>query len=144
MRIKIAWIGKAKLAATRDLTEHYARQLQAFRRYATVEGVELPERDPIRGLQPRTAGKRIWLLDPTGRSLDSAGFAAWLEREAGHQGELMLLVGGADGCPAEIAALAVGRISLSPLTFSHELARVAAFEQVYRALAILNHHPYPR
>ncbi|MGH9519634.1 MAG: 23S rRNA (pseudouridine(1915)-N(3))-methyltransferase RlmH [Terriglobales bacterium] len=144
MRIKIAWIGKAKHAATRDLTEHYLRQMQAFRRYATVEGVELPDKDPVRGLGQKSSGQRLWLLDPAGRHLDSTGFAAWLEREGSGQGDVVLVIGGADGFPAEIAELAAGRISLSPLTFSHELARVVAFEQVYRALAILNHHPYPR
>lgn len=142
MRVTIAWMGKAKLGATRELSQHYLRQMQAFRRYATVAGIELPEKDPVRGLSQKA--KRLWLLDPLGRSLDSAAFAIWLEREGSQQGEIVLAVGGADGFPAEMAALASGRLSLSPLTFSHELARVVVFEQVYRALAILNHHPYPR
>lgn len=144
MRLTIAWIGKAKLAATVELTQHYLRQMQAFRRYATVAALELPEQNAGRKLRERSGGARLWLLDPRGRSLDSPAFAAWLEREGSQQGEMVLAVGGANGFPDEVATLASGRLSLSPLTFSHELARVMAFEQVYRALAILNHHPYPR
>jgi 23S rRNA (pseudouridine1915-N3)-methyltransferase len=58
--------------------------------------------------------------------------------------DLVFLVGGHDGLPAGWAARADLLISLSPMTFPHELARVLLAEQIYRALATLRGHPYPR
>jgi 23S rRNA (pseudouridine1915-N3)-methyltransferase len=54
------------------------------------------------------------------------------------------LCGAAEGFPEALAKRASLRISLSPLTFSHELARVMLAEQIYRAFAILSGHPYPK
>jgi 23S rRNA (pseudouridine1915-N3)-methyltransferase len=58
--------------------------------------------------------------------------------------DLVFLVGGHDGLPAGWAERADLLISLSPMTFAHELARVLLAEQIYRALATLRGHPYPR
>jgi 23S rRNA (pseudouridine1915-N3)-methyltransferase len=58
--------------------------------------------------------------------------------------DLVFLVGGHDGLPAGWAPRADLLISLSPMTFPHELARVMLAEQIYRALATLRGHPYPR
>ena len=141
MQITVAWLGKSKHAAIRELTEEYLARLRGFSRFAAVEGLELAGRDPEAALVAK-AGRsaELWLLDPAGRSFDSPGFARWLERRS--RG-LILAIGGADGFGPRAQAAAAGTLSLSALTLSHELARVVALEQVYRALAILTHHPYP-
>jgi len=58
--------------------------------------------------------------------------------------DLVFLIGGADGLPGGWAERADRRISLSPMTFPHELARVMLAEQIYRAFTTLRGHPYPR
>ena len=58
--------------------------------------------------------------------------------------DLVFVVGGHDGLPAGWAARADLLISLSPMTFPHELARAMLAEQIYRAFASLRGHPYPR
>lgn len=83
-------------------------------------------------------------LDPAGKVLDSLKFAALVRRLEDEGRELTLLVGGHDGLPAEWKAKADLLLSLSAMTFPHELARAMLAEQVYRALATLRGHPYPR
>jgi len=63
------------------------------------------------------------------------------EREAR---ELVFVIGGADGLPAGWRGRADLLLSLSAMTYPHELARVMLAEQIYRAFAILRGHPYPR
>jgi 23S rRNA (pseudouridine1915-N3)-methyltransferase len=81
------------------------------------------------------------MLDPAGRPMNSAGFTKLIEQETR---DIIFVLGGADGLPAEWRAQADLLISLSPLTMPHELARVVLAEQVYRALTTLRGHPYPR
>ena len=89
------------------------------------------------------AARKI-LLDPAGREMDSAGFTA-IVREAEMQGQdLVFVVGGHDGLPAEWRERADLLLSLCRLTMPHELARAVLAEQIYRAFTTLRGHPYPR
>jgi 23S rRNA (pseudouridine1915-N3)-methyltransferase len=63
------------------------------------------------------------------------------EREAR---DLVFLIGGADGLPSDWKPRADLLLSLSPMTFPHEFARVMLTEQIYRAVTTLRGHPYPR
>lgn len=84
------------------------------------------------------------MLDPGGKAEDSRGFQQWVERTRLEARDLVLVVGGHDGLPAEWRERAEVLWSLTPLTLPHELARVLAAEQVYRALAAMHRHPYGR
>jgi 23S rRNA (pseudouridine1915-N3)-methyltransferase len=89
------------------------------------------------------AARRI-LLDPAGKALDTAAFVT-LVSQAGMEGrDLVFVVGGADGLPPDWRARADVLLSLSRMTFPHELARAMLAEQIYRAFATLRGHPYPR
>jgi 23S rRNA (pseudouridine1915-N3)-methyltransferase len=83
-------------------------------------------------------------LDPSGKRLDSAGFTAMVERREREAKDLVFVVGGADGLPAGFRERAELLLSLSPMTFPHELARVMLAEQIYRAFTTLRGHPYAR
>lgn len=83
-------------------------------------------------------------LDPAGRSLDSAAFTTLVSRLEMEGRDLLLLIGGADGLPPEWRSRADLLLSLSPMTFPHEFARVMLAEQIYRAVTTLRGHPYPR
>ena len=83
-------------------------------------------------------------LDPAGRTLDSEGFSRIFEKAEMIGRDLVFLVGGADGLPAACRSGGAMLLSLSAMTFPHELARAMLAEQIYRAFAILRGHPYPR
>jgi len=70
--------------------------------------------------------------------MDSPKLAALFDRD------LVFILGGADGLPAEWKSRADMLLALSPMTMPHELARVVLAEQIYRALTTLRGHPYPR
>ncbi len=76
--------------------------------------------------------------------MDSAAFAALIARAEREARDLVFLIGGHDGLPAGWAERADLLLSLSPMTFPHELARAMLAEQIYRAFATLRGHPYPR
>jgi 23S rRNA (pseudouridine1915-N3)-methyltransferase len=83
-------------------------------------------------------------LDERGTQMSTRQLADWLagRMQAGH--DLAFLIGGPDGFAAQILARSDLSLSLSRLTLPHALARVVLAEQLYRAVSILNHHPYHR
>jgi len=84
-------------------------------------------------------------MDSRGRQpASSEALAAWLGRRLEDPRPTAFLIGGAIGLDPQVAAAADERMSLGPLTLPHQLARVVLAEQVYRALADLAGHPYPR
>jgi 23S rRNA (pseudouridine1915-N3)-methyltransferase len=110
--------------------------------YATCEMREIrPDRfDPW----SRHPSARKILLDPAGREMDSRQFTALVEKAEMEGRDLVFLVGGADGLPSTWRDRADLLVSLSRLTFPHELARAVLAEQIYRAFTTLRGHPYPR
>ncbi len=87
----------------------------------------------------------VVLLDATGKNLDSNALAKWLGelRDRGTR-ELIFLCGDSEGFPDNLRQRAHQKLSLSAMTFPHELARVMLAEQLYRAFAILSGSPYPK
>jgi len=100
-----------------------------------------PERTDLWAKHP--TARRVF-LDPAGKPMDSAAFAKMVSRAEMEARDLVFLVGGHDGLPPGWAARADQLVSLSAMTFPHELARVMLTEQIYRAFATLRGHPYPR
>ena len=143
MRIQLLLLGKTRRAEMRALIEDYVSRIG---RFAEIEMRELREDSPA-ALRKLAIGEgaTIALLDAAGKKLDSKQFAAWLGgcRDRGVR-ELVFLCGAAEGFPETLASRATQRVSLSPLTFSHELARVMLAEQIYRALTMLAGHPYAK
>jgi 23S rRNA (pseudouridine1915-N3)-methyltransferase len=83
-------------------------------------------------------------LDPAGKAMDSTAFAQIIARAELDARDLVFLIGGHDGLPAEWRPRADLLLSLSAMTFPHELARAMLAEQIYRAHCILHNHPYVR
>ena len=85
------------------------------------------------------------LLDAGGKTMDSEAFAKWIgeQRDRGTR-EMIFVCGDADGFPDLVRERVKQKISLSAMTYSHELARVMLAEQIYRAFAILSGSPYPK
>jgi 23S rRNA (pseudouridine1915-N3)-methyltransferase len=92
----------------------------------------------------RHPSARRVLLDPEGKLMTSGQFIEVVQRAELEARDLLFLIGGADGLPAEWRPKADLLISMSPMTFPHELARAMLAEQIYRAFTTLRGHPYPR
>jgi 23S rRNA (pseudouridine1915-N3)-methyltransferase len=139
VKIQLYFIGKPKDSHANALAEDF---LGRAARYSTAAMREIrPDRfDPW----AKHAAARKVVLDPAGKLMDSAAFTALISQAQMQGRDLVFLVGGHDGLPAGWSARADLLISLSPMTFPHELARVLLAEQIYRALAALRGHPYPR
>lgn len=133
------YIGKPRDAHANGIAAEF---LKRSSRYCDCEMREVvPKRFDVFSKHP--AARKI-LLDPAGRSTDSAGFLDLIERAMREGQDLVFLIGGHDGLPAEWKARGDLLLSLSPMTFPHELARAMLAEQIYRAFATLHGHPYPR
>jgi len=143
MKIHLVMLGKTKRPEIRALMEDY---LARIGRFAEVQLTELRE-DSAASLRKFTidSAATVVLLDDAGKTQTSAQFAKWLgeARDRGAR-EIAFLCGGAEGFPENLRRRASQKLSLSSLTFSHELARVMLAEQLYRAFAILAGHPYPK
>jgi 23S rRNA (pseudouridine1915-N3)-methyltransferase len=139
VQIYLYFIGKPRDGHANRMAAEF---LKRAGRYCRCQSREIRE-DRFDLWAAHPAGLKI-LLDPAGKALDSAGFAALVERCQGEGRDLVFLVGGADGLPAAWKPRADLLLSLSAMTLPHELARVVLAEQIYRALAMLRGHPYPR
>ena len=139
MKLFLYYIGKPRDPEANRMAEDF---LKRSSRYASCEMREIrPDRfDPW----SRHPGARKIFLDPAGREFDSRQFTALFEKAEMDGGDLLFLVGGADGLPPEWRARADLLLSLSRMTFPHELARAVLAEQIYRAFTTLRGHPYPR
>lgn len=139
MTLFLYFIGKPRDPNANALAEEYIKRAARFTR------CEMREIRPDR-LDPweKHPAARKLLLDPAGKAIDSAAFTRLVETAGREARDLVFLVGGAAGLPDAWRARADLLISLSPLTMPHELARVVVAEQIYRALATLRGHPYPR
>jgi len=143
MKIHLVMLGKTKRPEIQALLDDY---LARIGRFAGVQVTELREESAASvrkfSLDP---GATVVLLDDAGKPQTSAQFARWLgeTRDRGTR-EIAFLCGGAEGFPEALRRRAAQKLSLSSLTFSHELARAMLAEQLYRAFAILAGHPYPK
>lgn len=85
----------------------------------------------------------IYLLDDKGREMTSAQMAQWLEkRMAQSTKRLVFIIGGPYGFSQDVYARVPEKLSLSKMTFSHQMVRLIFVEQLYRAFSILNNLPY--
>jgi 23S rRNA (pseudouridine1915-N3)-methyltransferase len=139
VKIFLYYIGKPKDAHTNAVAEDF---LGRAARYCPAEMREIrPERIDLFAKHP--SARKVF-LHPSGRTMDSAAFAHWMAKAEMDGRDLVFLIGGHDGLPAGWASRADLLLSLSAMTFPHELARAMLAEQVYRAFATLRGHPYPR
>ncbi|MBK8987205.1 MAG: 23S rRNA (pseudouridine(1915)-N(3))-methyltransferase RlmH [Chloroflexi bacterium] len=93
-------------------------------------------------LKAAAGASRLILLSPEGKLTTSPELAQFLRKEIEGYGRLAFLIGGPLGFSGAVVAAAHHQLALSPLTFTHELARVILLEQLYRAFTILNNENY--
>ncbi len=146
MKFRFIWVGKTRDKNWLALQDEYLQRLSHFVKHEVVEirdgGKEIEGNRIVEKLNPNAF---VCVLDVTGLGVSSPGLAKEIERwqNAGHK-EISFVIGGADGLAAEVAQKADLRLSLSFLTFTHEMARVVLLEQLYRAFTIVKGFPYQK
>jgi len=135
-------LGKTRRPEMRAVIEDYVKRIG---RACPIEVTEMRDGDAAMKKLDADRAATVVLLDAGGKAIDSNALAKWLGelRDRGTR-ELIFLCGDADGYPEELRRRAHQKLSLSAMTFSHELARVMLAEQLYRAFAILSGSPYPK
>ena len=139
-RCRIIAIGKVRKTWVQEGIALYLKRLPGLTIVELRDGNPEKEAESIR----QTLRSDEWpvMLMEQGETLTSISFSERL-RSLGSQ-RLAFVIGGADGLTAELKALAHWKLSLSPMTFPHELARLLLIEQLFRAQAIQQGSPYHR
>ena len=153
MKMKCVGIGKTVGEYGLVQVQTYVKRIQRFIPFEWVELKEIKhhKNNPTTALKAeeelilKHVGCRdaLILFDEKGKQVDSKAFAQFIDRYCmTHSGNLVFCLGGAYGFGDSLRKRANGMISLSPMTFPHQLARVVALEQLYRACTINHQHPY--
>ena len=151
MKICFIWPGKTRDERLRSLIAEYLNRLQRFTRCEVIETREggsdraSLEKESQRLLEAIPAKSLTILLDVDGSEWSSRELAGELQRwENDSVKEVAIVIGGQDGVSSEVADRAQKRWQLSRLTLTHEMARVVAVEQLYRAYTINRGLPYQK
>lgn len=153
MRLVVVAVGRVRGGLGPAVAEYEKRA----RRYWKLEVLEVPAGGRSGGQAPdevmaREAekllarvpeGLQVVALTREGKSMDSSALAGWLEERAVRSDAgVAFLIGGAHGLAPSVLERARRRLSLSPLTLPHEMARLVLAEQLYRAGTIIRGEPY--
>ncbi len=154
MKITLLVIGKTDVAYLKDGINEYVKRLNHYVNF----GIEIipdikknknmsfdlqKNREGELILLKNTAGKELHLFDEKGKTYTSKELAGFLEKKmASGLKELVFVIGGPFGFSQAVYDAANSKISLSKLTFSHQMVRLMCVEQIYRAFTILNGEPY--
>jgi 23S rRNA (pseudouridine1915-N3)-methyltransferase len=154
MRIRTLSIGKTNVEYVRQGLEEFNSRISKYCKYEWDEipdvknRAKLPKNDLkveeakliLKRLVPN---ERLILLDEGGRNLSSVKFASWLSDAVNLQAkDVCFVLGGAYGFSQELYDRSEMKISLSPMTFNHQLIRLIFAEQLYRGFTIIRGEPY--
>ena len=142
MKICLLMLGKTRHPEMAGVLQDYVKRIS---RSCPIDVAEVRDAGAaLKRLDANRAAASV-LLDAGGKQYDSEAFATWLGelRDRGTR-ELFFVCGDALGFPDNLRERVKQRLSLSAMTYSHELARVMLAEQIYRAFAILSGSPYPK
>ena len=153
MKITLLVVGKTTDTRLVSLINDYQQRLT---HYVPFEFVVVPDIKNAKSLSEEqlkiaegeailsrlTPSMDVILLDEHGREFRSIEFADFLQKKMSSGKGLTLVIGGAYGFSEAVYQRANGKISLSQMTFSHQMIRLMAIEQIYRAMTILRGEPY--
>ncbi len=154
MKIKLICIGKTGKSFLEEGENAYLKRLK---HYVSFEKIEIPDIKQAKNLSEEQIKEkesqlimaklqgieRYFLLDEKGKSYTSIAFADFLQKQFNIGGQsLAFIIGGPYGFSDSLYKSATGKISLSSMTFSHQMIRLFFIEQVYRSMTILKGEPY--
>lgn len=147
-------IGKTDDKYLREGMERYVKRLKHYidfnvevipdiRKSKKMGAEQQKEKEGELILSRLASSKELHLFDERGQSFTSKEFATFLQKKmASGLKELVFVIGGPYGFSGKVYQQASSTVSLSPMTFSHQLARLLCTEQLYRAFTIINGEPY--
>ena len=154
MKIKTIFVGKLQDRYLKEGIETYRDRIS---RYSQIELVEVEDeavtakadQGKIKGIEAERIIKRVSpdsllvALDEKGKGLSSEGLAGFIQKamDSGIK-EISFVVGGSLGLGEKVRERADLALSLSPMTFTHQMVRVILLEQIYRAFTIIKGEPY--
>jgi 23S rRNA (pseudouridine1915-N3)-methyltransferase len=154
MKIRLLQIGKTQESYLLSGIQEYKKRINNYiqieietilniKNSTSINNEVLKQKESELILQKLKKEDVLILLDEKGNKFDSVGFSQFMQRQmnSGNK-QVVFLIGGAYGFSKEIYERADGKISISPMTFSHQLIRLIFLEQLYRAFTIIHHHPY--
>ena len=154
MNIELIVVGKTDSAEVESLISLYAKRINRYCKFAMTTIADVRNtRNMAPSRQKQLEGEMIlrlisdgdWLvlMDERGRQFTSMEYADWLQkRMLSGVKRLAIVIGGPYGFSDEVYKRANEKISLSKMTFSHQIVRAIFAEQLYRAFTILNNEPY--
>lgn len=154
MNIKLVVVGKTDMSFVQEGIDVYEKRLKhyvnfdievipALKDQKGASPEEIKDREAALLLKKLEGADRIVLLDEHGKEHTSVGFSEYLQKQmnAGVR-SLVFVVGGAFGFAPSVYKVAHDKISLSQMTFNHQMVRLFFVEQLYRGFSILHHEPY--
>ncbi len=154
MNIKLIVVGKTEEKYLKEALEIYTKRLTHYvgfemvvlpdvKNAKSLPVSELKEREAEMILKQTAKADRVVLLDERGKEYGSVEFSKYLEKQMNASVRtLAFVVGGAFGFSERVYAQVAERLSISKMTFSHQMIRLLAIEQIYRAFTILKNEPY--
>ena len=154
MQIELIVVGKTDSKEVSALVEMYQKRINHYCRFSMTV---LPDLRNTKSLTPQQQNQRegerilaqltesdyVVLLDERGAAFRSVDFAEWMrKRMVSGLKRLVFVIGGPYGFSAEVYKRANQQLSLSKMTFSHQIVRAIFTEQIYRVFTILNNEPY--
>jgi 23S rRNA (pseudouridine1915-N3)-methyltransferase len=154
VKIKLICVGKTGKKFLEEGEQEYVKRL---RYYLTFDRIELPDVKQSRTLSEEQIksregemiqariqpGEKVFLLDEKGKEFNSEQFAEFLQKQFNQGGQaIVFVIGGPYGFSDALYKSATGKISLSKMTFSHQMVRMFFVEQLYRSMTILRGEPY--
>ena len=154
MKISLLVVGKTVDKQLIKLSEEYQNRLKHYvsfnfliipelKNTKNLSEAEQKEREADLILKQIGANDEVILLDERGKKFSSVAFAGFLEQKLlSSVKRIIFVVGGAYGFSERVYSRANSKMSLSPMTFSHQMVRVFFLEQLYRAMTIIRGEPY--
>ncbi|WP_299149447.1 23S rRNA (pseudouridine(1915)-N(3))-methyltransferase RlmH [uncultured Dokdonia sp.] len=154
MNIKLLCVGKTDNKQLQALVDEYSKRLNFYIKY-TIE--TLPDIKNVKNLSEQEQKTKegalilsklgpydhLVLFDENGKSFSSVGFSKFLQKKMNSGIKtLVFVIGGPYGFSQEVYNKAIGKVSLSQMTFSHQMVRLFITEQIYRGFTILKGEPY--
>ena len=154
MVIKLVAVGKTDDKLIESLTETYIKRLGHYNRFEfeiipdlkKTKNLSFEQQKQLEGkllLEKLNPSDFVVLLDENGKMFSSEGFSEYIQKRLNSgMKQLIFIIGGPFGFSEEVYQRADGKLSLSKMTFSHQMIRPFFVEQLYRAFTILKNEPY--
>ena len=154
MKIKLLVVGKTQNKELISLIDDYTRRVNRYlpfeievlpdiKKHKNLTEALIRQKEGAAILDRIREGDKVFVLDENGKQYSSVSFAGFLQEQMNRGSkQLVFVVGGAYGFDTAVYQKAEGKISLSKMTFSHQMVRLFFVEQLYRGFSILRNEPY--